>query len=102
MRTYSKKQDLWNRIKLAAILIGLGSLIMWAVSCHDVHDPLVYPPLQPDDMGCITAIPKNGTDRVLICCCSYGQFDGGKDSLQNWNEYTEHQWRMDSACTKCR
>jgi hypothetical protein len=33
MRTYSKKRDLLNRLKLAVIIIGLGLVVMWLTSC---------------------------------------------------------------------
>jgi hypothetical protein len=39
MRTYSKKQDLLNRLKLAAILIILGSIAVWLAGCSEEETP---------------------------------------------------------------
>jgi hypothetical protein len=37
MRTYSKTQDFKNRLKLAAIIIAVGSIAMWLTSCEDAE-----------------------------------------------------------------
>lgn len=37
MRTYNKRQDLWNRLKYAALLIALLSLLKFASSCSSAR-----------------------------------------------------------------
>jgi hypothetical protein len=39
MRTYSKSQDFRNRLKLAALIIAIGSIAMWLTSCSENEKP---------------------------------------------------------------
>lgn len=55
------------------------------------------------DQGCLTGIPKTGSqDRVLIKCSTKQQYLAGSNTgaggTASWNSYTSHKWEPCSDC----
>jgi hypothetical protein len=68
------------------------------ISCSDDSGP---------QMGCMTGIPKSGgTERVLIKCVTKKSFLAGNNVSEggtaNFANYTNHEWKPVSDCSKCK
>jgi hypothetical protein len=50
-----------------------------------------------EDIGCVTGIPQNGTERVMIGCTTRGRYTS---FATGWIEYRELQF--DDTCSNCK
>jgi hypothetical protein len=48
--------------------------------------------------GCLTAIPKNGTDRVFIKCLTRDEFNRGEHETSSWTAYKGHKFEQCDNC----
>lgn len=68
-----------------------------AISCSEEDMP---------ETGCVTGIPLNGGDRVLVRCCTRAEFNAAANVAAGgvsyfWN-YTDHQYEAGKTCKQCQ
>lgn len=83
MKTYSKKQDLINRLKLAVLTCGIIGIVMWLTSCSDEEAKDPFPgtwSFETDDIDATFRITTEGSD--------YYRIDQIKVNNEDWNDFT--------------
>lgn len=78
-------------------VLSIMLLLFASVSCsEDQANPL-------NETGCFTAIPKGGTERVLVKCCTLKDYQAGSNTniggTASWSDYTDHRW---ASCSDCK
>lgn len=49
-------------------------------------------------IGCLSAIPKNGTERVFLKCLTRSEFNRGENETPSWKYYKSHKFEQCGNC----
>jgi len=91
-------------MKTTATLLIAFSCLFFSCSSDEDNEPRP----KDSDIGCITAIPKDGSSDtpVFIRCATRKQFGAGSNTniggTSTWLNYTNHEWTQVKGCEECQ